>query len=210
MPLTTSTVSGYLTKPNGEKLKNGIAVFTLSGVATSDNHITSSQEVVVETASDGFFSVDLMPNSAYPYPTSYALVGYEYIFPTDRRGRAYAFGSIRVPETDSDIEDLIPVTGYGTRNTATVIRGDTIVWYGVYVDDIGHPIDITDYTVTYLFRHQNGEEHTGLADLYGASNGNFLIETQTDTFSLGQYDVRLSFESDGFIKTQSGKLEVKN
>ena len=128
MPLTVATVEGYMTKPDGSVLSNGVIVFTLSGVAASDNYILNSQPVSVETDIDGFFTVDLLPNAAYEYPTSYDVTGYEYDEVTMTSRKGYSFGRIRVPEAGGDIQDMLPVPDYGNNNSVRVIKGDSIYW----------------------------------------------------------------------------------
>lgn len=208
MPLTTATVTGFMTKPDGSVLSGGIVVFTLSGVAASDNYILNSQPVSVETGVDGSFTVDLLPNAAYEYPTSYDVTGYEYDGVTQTTRRGYSFGRIRVPELGGDIQDLLPVPDYGNSNTVTVIKGDTIYWQVVWVDDIGFPVDLSAATIACKFIHSNGTEQTPTIDDTAAADGKFVIEDDTDTFAVGQYKIRITVTNAGITKTQIGTMKV--
>lgn len=208
MPLTVATVEGYMTKPDGSVLSNGVIVFTLSGVAASDNYILNSQPVSVETGIDGSFSVDLLPNSVYEYPTSYDVTGYEYDDVTQTARKSYSFGRIRVPEDGGDIQDMLPVPNYGNTNIVTVIKGDTIYWQAVWVDDIGFPVDLSAATITCRFVHSNGTEQTATIDDTAAADGKFVIEADTSAYSEGQYKVRITIVNGGITKTQSGTMRI--
>lgn len=208
MPLTTAPVEGFMTKPDGSVLSNGVIVFTLSGVAASDNYILNSQPVSVETGVDGSFTVELLPNAAYEYPTSYDVTGYEYDEVTQTTRKGYSFGRIRVPEAGGDIQDMLPVPDYGNSNTATVIKGDSIYWQVVWVDDIGFPVDLSAATIACKFIHSNGTEQTPTIDDTAAADGKFVIEDDTATFAVGQYKVRITVTNAGITKTQIGTMKV--
>jgi len=208
MALTLATVSGYMTKPDGTVLENGIVTFTLSGVAASDNYILNSQVVSIATNSVGFFTVQLMPNVAYDYPTSYSVVGYEFDLTTNTTKKGYDFGRIRVPTLGGNIENLLPIPNYGIVNTTTVIKGDSIRWQSVWVDDIGLPIDLTAATVTCKFVHSSGVEYTATIDMTGAAMGKFIIKADTVAYLAGQYNVRISVVNAGLTKTSIGTLRV--
>jgi len=206
--LTVATVSGYMTKPDGSVLENGIITFTLSGVAASDNYILNSQSVSVATNSVGFFTVSLMPNEAYGYPTSYSVMGYEVDSVTGLPQKGYDFGSIRVPSGGGNIDDLLPVPDYGTVNTTKIIKGDSIYWQTVWVDDIGYPINLAAATVTCKFVHSSGVEYSATIDMTGATSGRFVIIANTSAYVLGQYDVRIKVINAGLTKTSTGTLKV--
>lgn len=147
MALSTSTVSGYLTKPDGKPLVEGAAVFTLSGAAASGDYITNSVEVVANTNSQGFFSVELMPNSAYPYFTYYDLTGYDHLNEFGKRGNGYPFGKISVPDSDANIADLLPIYR-STRDTYYLHRGDSMDVGVTMLDIFDRPVDVSDSLVS--------------------------------------------------------------
>jgi len=206
--LTVATVSGYMTKPDGSVLENGIITFTLSGVAASDNYILNSQSVSVATNSVGFFTISLMPNEAYSYPTSYSVMGYEVDSVTGLTKKGYDFGSIRVPSGGGDIEGLLPVPDYGTENYVRIIKGDSIFWQSVWVDDIGFPIDLSDAVVTCRFIHSTGIVINADVDITSASEGRFIITDDTADFLVGLYNVRISVLNLGLTKTSIGTMRV--
>lgn len=208
MPLTTATVTGYLTKPDGEVLENGVVTFTLSGVAASDNHIVNSQKVTVETGAGGLFTVELMPNAQYQYPTSYSVIGYDVDAISGETRRGYDFGRIRVPVDGGDIQDLLPVPNYGNENSVTVIKGDDIHWQVVWVDDIGFPVDLSSATIACKFKHDGGTEYSATIDDTAAASGKFVVSADTSSYLLGQYKVRISITNGGVTKTQSGKMRI--
>lgn len=208
MPLTVATVEGYMTKPDGSVLSNGVIVFTLSGVAASDNYILNSQPVSVETDIDGFFTVDLLPNAAYEYPTSYDVTGYEYDEVTMTTRKGYSFGRIRVPEAGGDIQDMLPVPDYGNNNSVRVIKGDSIYWQCVWTDDIGFPIDLSTATIECRFVHTDGTVYNATIDDTAAAEGKFVIDADTTTYKLGQYGVRVTVTNAGITKTQTGVMRI--
>lgn len=208
MPLTTATVSGYLTKPDGSTLENGIVTFMLSGMASSDNYMVNSQKVIAETDGNGLFSVDIMPNAQYQYPTSYSVIGYEVDGVTGEYIRGYDFGRIRVPVDGGDIQDLLPVPNYGNENSVTVIKGDDIHWQVVWVDDIGFPVDLSSATIACKFIHDGGTEYSATIDDTAAASGKFVVSADTSSYLLGQYKVRISITNGGVTKTQSGKMRI--
>ena len=210
MPLTVATVSGYMTKPDGSVLENGAVVFTLSGVAASDGYVVSSQPVRTSTDVTGFFTVELMPNDAYDWPTSYNVTGYEFDGVTDKPINGYNFGSIRVPVDGGFIQDLLPVPEYGKDNKITVIKGDSIYWQCVFVDDIRRPVNLTAATIECKFVKPDGTFETATIDTTGANEGKFVISANTADYTAGLYSVRLAVTNGGIKKTQVGEMRIIN
>lgn len=147
MPLTTVSVSGFLTLPNGQILTNGRVVFTLTGVANDSGYMVPHAEVVVETGSDGSFSVNLWPNSRYEIPTTYSVVGYTYDESKYRNGKGYDFGKVVVPTSNVNISDILPLI-VPNKDTYIMHRGDSASLPIILLDANNIPADISDSTVT--------------------------------------------------------------
>lgn len=208
MPLTTAPVTGYLTKPDGTVLRGGRIVFTLSGMASADNHIVNAQENVAIPDAYGLFSIDLMPNESYEYPTYYSVIGYESESYSGRSATGYDFGKIRVPSAGGDIQDMLPVPVRSTTNVGRIVKGDTLIWVAVSVDDIGHAVNLTGADVECNFIHTGGATETATVDMTSAATGRMVIEADTTDWLAGFYSVRLVIDNQGIKKTQIGKLEV--
>ncbi len=208
MPLTTATVSGFITKPDGSILESGIVVFTLSGVAHSDGYILNSQEVTVSTGVDGSFTVNLVPNELYEYPTNYDVTAYEYDEVAGKPKKGYSFGKIRVPLAGGDITDLLPVPDYGKTNSVNVIKGDDIHWQVVSVNDIKFPVDLSAATIECKFIHSDGTEYLATIDDTAAAAGKFVVSADTSAYLVGSYSVRIIITNGGLTKTQVGSMRV--
>lgn len=209
MALNTSTISGYLTKPDGTALVEGAAVFTLSGPASSSEYITNTVEVIAPTNSEGYFSVELMPNSAYPYFTYYNLVGYDFLGEFGKKGNGYQFGKVLVPNSNANIADLLPVVR-STVNTYYLHHGDSLNAAVTMLDYFDRPVDITDTSVTAYLEYL-GEQIS--ISSFKSSSETGLIEINispavSSSLKYVEYTLVVRLQISSAVKTLRSKVKV--
>lgn len=212
MASVTRKVSGYLIKPNGQPLTEGFVQFEISWPTAQGNNIVSNEAVSVKTGSDGYFELNLVPNTSYPVPTYYAVSGVEVemdSYGVIRKGNTYSFGKARLLDYDSDIQDILSLQmPKQLRDYFELVRGDTINWVMFHVDDIGKAVDISSSTASVIATGPDGVDRILDVEVLDADMGKILISSDTDDYPYGWHTVKVKFTTGGIAKTQIGKVKV--
>lgn len=209
MALPTYNVSGFLTKPDGTKLKNGQVVFTLSDVASDYRFLIPHSEVEVFTGSDGFFSVDLWSNDDYVLPSYYNVVGYDWDEATETRGKGYSFGKVIVPVGGGNITDMIGLLPRArVSDTATYYKGETLYIPMILANSYGLPINLSGYTVSAHIIPPRGDPPLVTATIADSSKGMIDIEGDTSDFEIGVNRLRVVLTNAYGTKIHGGNIKV--
>lgn len=200
-------VTGKVVKPNGETLIEGIVEFTLTDSVVGLGGVIPSDPVVASTDQDGEFSVDLWPNADYELPSAYSFKAYDR---TDYgKGAGYDFGRVVVPAAGGDIADIAPLMPRPrVSDTAVIAKGDTFTTLMYYVDANGYKVPLDGYSITAYIIPLYGDPVPVSVTVESASDGLILIVAPTAELPLGVHRVNVSFENDGIVKTQRGKIKV--
>lgn len=212
MASVTRKVSGYLIKPNGQRLTEGFVQFEISWPTAQGNNLVSNEPVSVLTGADGYFEVNLVPNTSYQVPTYYAVSGVEVEmdeYGVIRRGNSYSFGKARLLDYDSDIQDILSLQmPKQLQDWFEIAKGDTINWVMFYVDDIGKTVDVSSAEISAEAIGPDRVSRVITVSVLTSLEGKILLSADTSSYPVGWHEVRVKFTIGGIVKSQIGKVKV--